>query len=94
MKIEPDKKSASKRAYCFYEAFFGCRKSSISPPPPLPPPSHCILERGLIERAGLLNLAQTMVSKLEYKLEKLKYKKLEIMQSRIKNKRQLWTIPD
>ena len=35
MKIELIKKSASKHAYCFYEAVFGCRKSSINPHPPL-----------------------------------------------------------
>ena len=34
MKIELDKKSASKHAYCFYEAVFGCRKSSINLPSP------------------------------------------------------------
>ena len=31
MKIELDKKSPSKHANCFYEAVFGCRKSSINP---------------------------------------------------------------
>ena len=38
---------------------------------------------------GLFDLAKTMVSvhhkELEYKLEKLKYKKLEVMQPRFKN---------
>ena len=53
-------KSASKHAYCFYEAVFGCRKSSINPPPPTR-----ILGRGLIETTSLFNLAQMMVSKLE-----------------------------
>ena len=42
---------------------------------------------------GLLNLEKTMVSvlhkELEYKVEKLKYKKLEVMQPRIKNKSEL-----
>ena len=39
----------------------------------------------------IFNLAKTMVSvlhykELEYKVEKLKYKKLEVMQPRMKNK--------
>ena len=42
---------------------------------------------------GLFNLAQRMVSvlhkELEYKVEKLKYKKLEVMQPRIINKSEL-----
>ena len=43
---------------------------------------------------GLFNLAQTMVSvlhinELEYKVEKLKHRKLEVMQLRIKNKSEL-----
>ena len=88
MKIELIKKSASKHAYCFYEAVFGCRNPLLTPPTPR------ILGRGLVETAGLFNLAQMMVCKLEYKLEKLKYKKLQIMQLMIKNKCQLWTIPD
>ena len=41
------------------------------------------LRGGLIETGGLTNLAKTMVSvlhkELEYKVEKLKYKKLEII---------------
>ena len=41
----------------------------------------------------LFNLAKTMVSvlhaELEYKVEKLKYKKLEVMQPMIKNKSEL-----
>ena len=45
---------------------------------------------GLIWEGCILNLAQTMVSflhkELEYKVEKLKYKKLEVTQPRIKNK--------
>ena len=61
-------------------------KSSIKPPPP-----------GLFIsntfKGGLFNLAKTMVSvlhkKLEYKVEKLKPKKLEVMQLRIKNKSEL-----
>ena len=43
---------------------------------------------GLFERGDLFNLAKTMVSvvpRLEYKMEKLKYKKLKVMQPRIKN---------
>ena len=44
----------------------------------------------LMETGGLFNLAKTMVSvlhkELEYKVEKLKYKKLEVMQPRIKTK--------
>ena len=51
---------------------------------------------------GLYNLAQTMVSvlhkELECKVETLKYKKLEVMQPRIKYKSELpvgeQTIPD
>ena len=64
---------------------------------------------GLIERGAYLrrvffkfNLAKTVVSvllkELEYKVEKLKYKKLEVMQPRINNKSELpvgkKTIPD
>ena len=41
----------------------------------------------------MFNLAKTMVSvlhaELEYKVEKLKYKKLEVMQPMIKNKSEL-----
>ena len=48
---------------------------------------------GLIWEGGIFNLAQTMVSflhkELEYKVEKLKYKKLEVTQPRIKNKSEL-----
>ena len=44
----------------------------------------------LFERRGLFNLAKTMLSVLhkepEYKVEKLKYKKLEVTQPRIRNK--------
>ena len=44
-------------------------------------------------RERLFNLAKTMVSvlheELEYKVEKLKYKKLEVMQPMIKNKSEL-----
>ena len=46
-----------------------------------------------METGGLLNLAKTMVSvlykELEYEVEKLKYKKLEVMQPRMKNKSEL-----
>ena len=45
---------------------------------------------GLIETGGLFNLAKKTVSvlhkQLEYKVGKFKYKKLEVMQPRIKNK--------
>ena len=44
--------------------------------------------RGLFERGDLFNLAKTMVSmvpRLEHKMEKLKYKKLKVVQPRIKN---------
>ena len=48
---------------------------------------------GLIETGGLFNLAKKTVSalhkELEYKVKKLKYKKLEVMQPRIKNKSDL-----
>ena len=50
-------------------------------------------EVGLIETGGLFNLEKTMVSvvhkEVEYKVKKLKYKKLEVMQPRIKNKSDL-----
>ena len=50
----------------------------------------CWEETGAYFRGGgLFDLAKTMVSvhhkELEYKLEKLKYKKLEVMQPRFKN---------
>ena len=45
---------------------------------------------GLIETGGLYNLAKKAVSvlhkQLEYKVGKFKYKKLKVMQPRIKNK--------
>ena len=45
---------------------------------------------GLIETGGLFNLAKTMVlvhhKELEYKVEKLKNKKVEVMQLDIENK--------
>ena len=48
---------------------------------------------GLFEGGGLFNLAKTMVSvlhkELEYIVEKLKYKKLQIVQPRINNKSDL-----
>jgi len=48
---------------------------------------------GLMETGGLCNLAKTMVSvlhkELEYKVEKLKYNELEVMQPSIKNKSEL-----
>ena len=60
---------------------------------------HCslIIEmEGLFEGEGggrLFNLTKTMVSvlqkDLEYKVEKLKYKKLDVIQPRIKNKSEL-----
>ena len=50
--------------------------------------------RGSLMKSGdLFNLAKTMVSvvlkELEYKVEKPKYKKLEVMQSTIKTKSEL-----
>ena len=46
-----------------------------------------------MEKGSLFNLVQTMVSvhhkELEYKVEKLKYKKLEVMQPGIKHKSEL-----
>ena len=70
------------------------RKSSINLPPG---GGACLfqthLRGGLIETGGLTNLAKTMVSvlhkELEYKVEKLKNKKLEVMQLRIKIKSEL-----
>ena len=48
---------------------------------------------GLIETGGLFNLAKTMVlilhNDLEYKVEKLKYKKSEVIQPIIKNKSEI-----
>ena len=48
---------------------------------------------GLFERGAGLNLAKTMASvlykELQYEVEKLKYKKLEVMQPRIKIKSKL-----
>ena len=47
----------------------------------------------LFERRGLFNLVKTTVSvlykELEYKVEKLKYKKLEVTLPRIRNKSEL-----
>ena len=47
-----------------------------------------IWEGGLKETGGLFNLENTILSvlhkELEYKVEKLKYKTLEVMQPRIK----------
>ena len=73
-------------------------KSSIKPPGGLFISN--TFGRGLIEMGGLkfwerglFNLAKLMVlvlhKELEYKVEKLKYKKLEIMQLRNKNKSKL-----
>ena len=46
-----------------------------------------------LAKGGLFNLEKTMVSilhkKLEYNVETLKYKRLEVMQPRIKNKPEL-----
>ena len=48
---------------------------------------------GLFERGGLFNLETKMVSvlhkELEYKEEKLKYKKFQVMQPRIRMKSEL-----
>ena len=48
---------------------------------------------GLFERSSLFNLEKSKVlvlhKELEYKVEKLKYKKLEVMQPRIENKSEL-----
>ena len=57
----------------------------------------CLTEKKHLCEVGeggrLFNLAKTMVSvlhaELEYKVEKLKYKKLEVMQPMIKNKSEL-----
>ena len=52
-----------------------------------------MFEGGLLEKGGLFNLEKMVVSalhkKLECKLKKLKYKKLEVMQPTIKNKSEL-----
>ena len=51
------------------------------------------LRGSLIETGGLFNFEKTKVSvlhkQLEYKVEKLEYDKLEVMQPRIKNKSEL-----
>ena len=48
---------------------------------------------GLFERSSLFNLAKSKVlvlhKEIEYKVEKFKYKKLEVMQPRIENKSEL-----
>ena len=48
---------------------------------------------GLFEMEGLFNLTKTMVSvlhkELEYRVNKLKCKKLDVMQLRMKNKYEL-----
>ena len=67
------------------------RKSSIKPSGDLLILN--ILELRAYLRRGLFNLAKKMVpvlhKELEYKVEKLKYKKLEVMQPRIKSKSKL-----
>ena len=66
--------------------------------PPLSPPGAYLSQShlwggGLNRDKGLFHLDKTMVlilfKELEYKMEKLKYKKLEIMQPRIENKSEL-----
>ena len=78
------------------------RKSCIKPPPP---GGGAYLFQTHLRSAygdgGLIHLTQTMVlvlhRELENKVEKLKYKKLEVMWLRIQNKSALavgkWTIP-
>ena len=67
------------------------RKSSIKPPGGLFISN--TFEGGLMETRALVNLAKTTVlvllKELEYKVEKLKYKKLEVMQPRIRIKSDL-----
>ena len=69
------------------------RKSSINPPGGGACLFQTHLRGGLIETGGLTNLAKTMVSvlhkELEFKVERLKYKKLEVMHPRIRNKSEL-----
>ena len=74
-------------------------------PPPIPRGGGAYLFQTHLRSAyrdgGLIHLTQTMVlvlhRELENKVEKLKYKKLEVMWLRIKNKSELavgkWTIP-
>ena len=77
------------------EVSFSYRKSSIKPPPGGLFISSPFEGEGLIGDGGLniFNLETTMVSvlhkELEYKEEKLKYRKLEVMQPRINNKSEL-----
>ena len=51
------------------------------------------LREGLIETGGLFNLEATIAwvlhKELEYKVEKLKFEKLEVMQARIENQSEL-----
>ena len=69
------------------------RKSSIKPPGGLFISITFGGGGGLNRDKGLFHLDKTMVlilfKELEYKMEKLKYKKLEIMQPRIENKSEL-----
>ena len=64
------------------------RKSSIKPPG-----AYLFQTRGLLERGCLFNTQKKMVAvvykELDYKVEKLKYNNLEVMQPRIKNKSEL-----
>ena len=70
-------------------------KSSITSPPQGLFISNRLTGRGLLERGGLFYLAKKVVSalhkKVECTVENLKYKKLEVMQLRIKNKSELPT---
>ena len=64
------------------------RKSSIKPPA-----AYLFQTGGLLERGCLFNTQKKMVAvvykELDYKVEKLKCKNLEVMQPRIKNKSEL-----
>ena len=70
------------------------RKSCIKHPPPPPPPHTHTHIGGVLNRdGGLIHITQTKVlvlhRELENKVEKFKYKKLEVMWLRIKNKSEL-----
>ena len=63
-------------------------KSSIKPPPPAG-----LIISNTYQGRGLFNVTKTMVSilhkELECKVEKFKYKKLEVIQPRIENNSEL-----
>ena len=76
-----------------WQVKYNC-KSSINPSPPGDLFISSPFERGLIETGGLFNYLETTIvsvlhKELECKVEKLKYRNLEVMQSRIRIKSKL-----